>query len=908
MNNPLSGGHRAARVMDVVADALERTPAERAAFLLEACGGDESLRAEVRSLLDQEAGMQSFLTTPAFAVTSGRLFGPDPGELRPGDVLGDCRIIRFVGEGGTGEVYLAQDTRLERQVALKLLKRHFDEEELRRRFHHERRVLAGLTHPYIARLYGGAATPAGRPYLVMEYVEGERLDHYCEARGVDVNGRLELFRKVCAAVAYAHQNLVIHRDLKPANIRVTPEGEPRLLDFGIAKLLDPEGTGSRTDPTVTMQAMMTPEYASPEQLRGEPITTATDVYSLGVMLYELLTGQRPYQLKGRRADELARAICEEEPPRPSTVAGRARTAATIVGQTMGGGEPPARLRRRLEGDLDNIVAKALRKEPGRRYASVAAFSEDVHRHCGGLPVTARKDTLGYRAGKFVRRNKAGVAAAALVLLALVGGLAATISQARRANLEAGRANARFEEVRQLAHSFLFEVEPQIAHLPGSIPARRTLVKRALEYLDNLSREAGSRSDLRRELAAAYEKVGDVQGRPNQPNLGDYEGALASYHKGRDLRRSLVAANAQDAQARHELAACDEHLGEILWWSSQTAAAAESLHEALALERRLVAEQPHSMEFRRGLASVLVHLGDIPGWTLQSAEALSLYGQARPILEALARDHPQDADLGLELARCLESSANVQQDLGDYPGAMNSLTQAEGIVAPLAQRDPSNDRARTSLWYVLYSETETLLARQAGDQALAICPRMLGTAEAQARANPEDAVSQHDLAISHEAHGAALMQAQRWEEALAALQAALALDVKLVARSSSNEAYVQSSGSYRLEIGRVQFHLGEMAQAEVAAQAAREQLEAVIRLNPDDAVASQELIRVYELEGDLCEQRAHPSQAKQWFQRALAEMNERANMHITASDRADWDALHEKLATKTKSDAIAAQPQ
>ncbi len=429
---------RANRILELVAETLEQPPEERASFLDEACGDDDALRTEVQSLVEQEWVAGEFLNTPALAREGGRLFDAEAGELKPDDTLGDCRIVRLLGEGGMGEVYLAQDTALERPVAVKLLKSQIDDDALVRRFRHERRVLAGLTHPNIARLYGGALTPEGRAYLVMEFVEGERLDHYCERKNLGVNERLTLFRKVCAAVAYAHQNLVVHRDLKPANIRVTADGEPKLLDFGIAKLLEEAGGESGADAGWTITGAMTPEYASPEQVRGGTITTASDVYSLGVILYELLCGQRPHQLQQRRPDELARAICEEEPPWPSTVAGRATTVhsdSTTTTPTTPGGEPPARVRRRLEGDLDNIVATALRKEPARRYGSVAQFSEDIRRHAEELPVLARRDTVGYRLGKFVRRNKTATGATALVLLALVGGLVLAAWQAHVADRE-----------------------------------------------------------------------------------------------------------------------------------------------------------------------------------------------------------------------------------------------------------------------------------------------------------------------------------------------------------------------------------------------------------------------------------------------------------------------------------------
>ncbi len=421
----------AARVAELLAAALTCPPEGRAAFLAHACGDDATLRAEIESLLRLE--VTDFLADPVRDLATDLLADSVQGELKPGDTLGDCRVISLLGIGGMGEVYLAEDTALGRLVAVKVIGQGRGG-SLLERFRHEQRVLAGLNHPNIARLYGGAVAANGRAYLVMEYVEGERLDEYCNTRGLSLAERLALFRQVCGAVMHAHRNLVVHRDLKPANIRVTPAGEPKLLDFGVAKLLDPDPTRNE-DLTVTMYGAMTPGYASPEQLRGDPITTSTDVYSLGVILYELLTGQRPFGHDYRRADELARAIGNQEPVRPSTVVSRrtGETGALVCG------EPPARLRRHLEGDLDNIVVMALRRDPARRYASVAQFAEDIRRHGEGLPVLARQDTLGYRAGKFVQRNRTTVAAAALVLLALIGGLVATSWQARVAKQERDRA-------------------------------------------------------------------------------------------------------------------------------------------------------------------------------------------------------------------------------------------------------------------------------------------------------------------------------------------------------------------------------------------------------------------------------------------------------------------------------------
>jgi serine/threonine protein kinase len=324
--------------------------------------------------------------------------------------VGPYRLIREIGSGGMGTVFLAvrNDDAFQRRVAIKVLRRGMDTDAIVRRFRHERQILASLQHPYIAGLLDGGSTSDGLPYFAMEYVQGQNISDFCEARTLDTTARLELFRKVCAAVQYAHQNLIIHRDIKPANVLVTSDGTPKLLDFGIAKLVNPEVGGQTLAPTAAGLQLMTPDYASPEQVRGETVTTATDVYSLGVLLYELLTGRRPYELTSRSLADVAHVICHAEPERPSTA----------VTQPVRGATSPHtdRLRRRLAGDLDNIALKALSKEPDRRYASVDQFSEDVRRHLAGLPVIARKDTVGYRAAKFVRRNKGVVAAGAATLI------------------------------------------------------------------------------------------------------------------------------------------------------------------------------------------------------------------------------------------------------------------------------------------------------------------------------------------------------------------------------------------------------------------------------------------------------------------------------------------------------------
>jgi serine/threonine protein kinase len=430
--------------------ALEVDPPQRAAFLTKNCR-EESLRRQVEKLLLDYLEAGSFLDDP---VLNPRIPEPStPARIRPketpcsppaedplatatgaedpmvGRQLGAYKLVRRVGQGGMAAVFLAlrADDVYRKQVAVKLVQPGLGDRDLSSRFRNERQTLAGLDHPNIVKLLDGGSTSEGLPFLVMDYVEGSPIDEYCDQHKLSVDDRLHLFCKVCDAVQYAHQKLVVHRDLKPSNIMVVADGTPRLLDFGIAKVLNPESYGQRLLVTQTGTRCMTPAYASPEQMRGNPVTRATDIYSLGVVLYELLTGHRPYRLTQHTPAEMERAICEQEPETPSTVisrvemdtssAGRVTTTTPeSVSQTREG--QPDKLRRRLRGDLDNIVLKALQKEPHRRYGSVEEFSQDIGRHLQHLPVKARPSTLVYHVSKFAQRHRIEVSAAGIVLLVL----------------------------------------------------------------------------------------------------------------------------------------------------------------------------------------------------------------------------------------------------------------------------------------------------------------------------------------------------------------------------------------------------------------------------------------------------------------------------------------------------------
>jgi WD40 repeat protein/serine/threonine protein kinase len=476
------------RVETLYAQAAELETGARAAFLDEACRDDAGVRARVDALLGARRRSGGFLATPAGDLSEltghGEPARDDDGARR----LGPWRLLRRIGAGGMGSVWLAEraDGRYDRRVAVKLIRSGLDTEEILQRFATEQQVLANLEHANIARLYDADVTADGRPYLVMEHVEGVTIDLACDEGRLSIERRIDLFVKVCDAVEHAHRNLVVHRDLKPGNILVTPEGEPKLLDCGIAKVLDLEGSAAGLDVTVTEARLLTPRYASPEQVRGEPITTASDVYSLGVILYELLTGRSPYRVATRSRGELERIICDQEPARPSTVVARDPAATrprddgteddgtTTVSIAASRGLEPPRLRRRLAGDLDVILLAALRKEPARRYGSAAALAEDLRRHLSGRPVSARPDTLTYRVGTFVRRHRVPVAAAVAVLLAIVGALVVTSVLYVRADHARVRAEAAEAEAQARSYAASLQAAAGALRERDVVVARRHL--------------------------------------------------------------------------------------------------------------------------------------------------------------------------------------------------------------------------------------------------------------------------------------------------------------------------------------------------------------------------------------------------------------------------------------------------
>ena len=707
------------------------------------------------------------------------------------------------------------DDEYQKCVAIKLVKSGFASSFAIARFKAERQILASLEHPNIARLFDGGRTEEGYPYLVMEFVDGVPIDEYCDTHRLTISQRLQLFRAVCEAVQFAHQNLIIHRDLKPGNILVTQDGVPKLLDFGIAKLLSPDPLSPAPEQTLGFVRMLTPEYASPEQVCGEAINTTTDVYSLGVVLYMLLSGHRPYRLSGTSSQTFADIICHTEPVKPSEIVARTETiggpgedkAQTVTPEFVSAARDtkPDKLRRRLSGDLDKIVLMALRKDPRRRYSSVEQFSDDVRRHHEGLPVRAREDTLAYRGSRLVKRHKLGMVAVTVFVVTLLGGIIMTMRQARIAGAERGRAERRFNDVRTLANSLVFDVHDSIKDLPGATPARKLLVQRALQYLDSLSHEANGDTSLQRELAAAYQKVGDVQGNPYNANLGDSAGALASYRKAAAIRESLsqhdptndalkwdlmssyiaigsilgasqdfppaiasmrqavsladvLSPRTQDPVALDHAAGASYFMADIMQDSGDLAGALESYRKAISIRNSAQAATPHEKTLLQthvagdyaGMARVLARQG-------QLGSAIDAQRQATTLMEGLSASDPTNATIRSFLAGSYHSLGTDLKDNGEFDAGLQYLRRSQRIYQSLAAADPSNVVTPYRLAYTNLEIGDVLLAKSNYAEGMSVIAEALSTFRRLSEADPDNQWDRQGLAESYSALGDAYQQ-------------------------------------------------------------------------------------------------------------------------------------------------------
>jgi len=830
------------RVKHLVGEVMTLDVGDREAFLNRICDGDSELHREVRSLLSShERAGTDFLNESAMDLPGLTASVAGASDRR----IGPYRIIEELGRGGMGEVYraLRADGQYTKEVAVKLVQD--GSASLAERFRQERQILASLDHFNIARLLDGGTTEGGVPYLVMELVEGTRIDVYCTQQQLSVKNRLRLFLQVCDAVQFAHQRLIIHRDLKPGNILVTAAGIPKLLDFGIAKILDVDSEQGQSESTLTLFRLLTPKYASPEQVRGEPITTASDVYSLGVVLYELLTGRSPYLESSSVPHEAARAACEFEPLKPSTIARSKRNLAsgTALGEIGFPQEPlaPEKLAKQLKGDLDNIVLKALRKEPQRRYSSVEQFAEDIRRNLANLPIVARKDTARYRASKFITRHKAGVAGAALVAMILVAGLVITMHEARIAE-------RRFNDVRSLSNSLIFDVHDSIKDLPGSTPARKIIVDRALQYLNVLAQQSAGDVGLQRELATAYERVGSVQGDYLENNLGDAEATMASYKKALAIRLQIDAVS-RDWTDQVALAQGYRLVAHQQWATGDLRGARENIDRAIVISEGLGKSQPsnakvlYELSFDHEVSGAIGYPGDhlarqkiITDYRaalaademalkLQPDDVHTLHGYAMDLSDiagVLEVSDPRAAlsnyEKALEINRKLThlstelryqrsiavaygSIASVYDDLGDYAHEVESNEKGLAIYQDLQRADPRNALLQQGL-AIAYVNTATAWARVGKTPtALEYSNQGLEIMRPLVASSSQSAHQQGIYAAMLAARGTILAGAHKPDAALAELDHA---------RSIYESLFKAGASGQRTEVAACEVKMGEAA--------------------------------------------------------------------------------------------------
>jgi tetratricopeptide (TPR) repeat protein len=613
-----------------------------------------------------------------------------------------------------GVVYLAEREEFQQRVALKLIRGSLDSGEIIRRFCIERDVLASFDHPNIARLLDGGTTDEGLPFLAMEHVDGEPIDRYCHAGELTIDETLRLFRKVCGAVSYAHQNLTVHRDIKPSNILVNEAGEPKLLDFGISKILSPDKFASPD--TATADRLLTPEYASPEQLLGEKISTASDVYSLGVLLYELLTGRRPFELKDRSAFEIVEAVCRTEPRAPSSWRDL-EFANDGTGQTKSTtGDARSRFTAsQLRGDLDNIVLTALRKDPERRYMSVEQFSEDIRRYLDGLPVSARPATLKYRAMKFVRRNRVAVASTSIAAAALIAGFGIASWQAVVARNEKAIAEKRLNEVRGLANTFVNDWDKGLSEEDVSPEIRGRLADISSEYLTRLAADTDD-PDVLLEAAQAHIKLGHTYAY----FLIDLEKARQSLITAKRIARRLAENDAGDAAARSllilSLLKYDEFFGQ-----EDDVALIESKLEQIALREMNLASAPEDAAELRHLALAHEHVASVLGRLGRIDEARSHYSEADRLHERrigiLQKMPPTASDLARLSYSLTDRASNLSTHLSDVRSSIETMRRAVD-VANQALASPGADRSARISVIDAYKQLGIVL-KQSGDHSEAI---------------------------------------------------------------------------------------------------------------------------------------------------------------------------------------------
>lgn len=813
------------QVKQILHDASELPAESRKAFVMEASAGDPELIAEVESLLDsfEEAG--NFLEEAPLPLTGER-------DDLAGRWIGEYHVERLIARGGMGSVHLAvkEMDGVPLKVALKVIRLAGNHHYLSRRFRMERQILARLQHENILRLLDGGVTPDGWPYIVTEFLDAWSLESWLSETQPTLSARLKVFQAICDGIAYAHRNLIVHGDIKPSNILITREGVPKLVDFGIARLLSEPGEedGKAGQLTITMTPALTPWWASPEQLGGEPLSMESDCYELGRILFFLLAEQKPHDFSGLSPQQILDKLRREPPPKPSVVTGD----------------------NRLAGDLDNITLKALEFDKAQRYRSVDALSDDITRHLSLRPISARAQTLTYRLEKFVRRNRGLVSLTALATVTILAALAFAFYQAGEARAGYETSRLRFEQVRSLANSLLFEADDALVGLPGATPVRAKLVQSAVVYLDQLAQAQLDDPQLQEELAAAYEKVGDIQGRPGVLNLGQTAQSLESYRKSEAIREAVR----KQATKALDFVAASDNLSSTYARISASLRAMGDVEGGLAYERKalgirqaLFESAPENPDFKRGLASSLATLsgslsqmGDFEGVMDTRKEALKMYEE---ILAANPDSVPDKRALALALARM----GSIELHEGQLKESLEHYRRALEIDTDNWRKDPSNVLHQIARGWSNNNFGLILNRLDRPQEALEYYAVGRHLLESVVRADERDVRGKTLLEMNRVRTSQALLKLGRGREALGFADLALRGREQLASQDPLNAGAQGEVAEAHVAVGKAQLAMGQRGRAREHFRIAHGIFEDLVQAERSNAAMIEEL---EELEKDL----------------------------------------------------------
>jgi len=663
-------------------EALKLTHEQRDSFLRNLSGENPDLAATVKQLLDSHFESGLFLEHPVF----------DDIISFPDERVGSWKIIRQIGKGGMSTVYLAEraDGSFSRRVAIKFLHGFAPGQELFNRMRAEQKILASLDHPHICRLLDAGVHSNGRPYFIMEYIDGQSIDKWCEDQNLSIEQRLELFIQVCEAVSYAHQRLIVHRDIKPSNILVDKKGTVKLLDFGIAKIV--QSNDQDRPVTKTGVDIMTPEYASPEQFQNQPITTATDVYALGQLLYLMLTDTLPYDFEDKSSFEIGKIVTESIPEKPS---GKVLGVHSATGQSSSfEGLSTRQVARKLRGDLDNIILKALRKDHERRYQSAEQLKNDILNYIQDKPVSARRESFAYVSKKFFTRHKTSVIATGFAALMLMGLTLFSVWQADVAESQKEIAEQRAENIRGMANSLIFDLHDSVVNLPGSTPIRESIVAEAVNYLDQLAKTENAENKDLLDLAVAYQKIGDVQGNPTNSNLGRPSDALESYQKGLGFVQTVLNSEPDHIRGRELLATIYEKTADVQGELGNLSKAHASMLNSMEIYKNLSEEFPGNRYRQFSYTISLIKLGDLTGNPNFSnlgerEEALRIYQSAEMVLLPIFNDQPDNVDYLKYMGILYERIGTVYESEQYIEEAIWSFEESMKLRQRLLERAPFN---------------------------------------------------------------------------------------------------------------------------------------------------------------------------------------------------------------------------